>query len=105
MNEKRETARRAAAGARSRAAAAEEGRAPDAAAAAPARAVAEDHARDVRAALRELGCPAGATRRAVEFCLTLPDATLEERVRAALKFLCPATGFHGRVGASLGVRT
>ena len=96
MNDKREEARRAAA--RTRAAAAE-ARARAAEAEARSRAVAKEHARDVMACLRELGFNLGEARRAVEFCETIPDATLEERVRAALKFLCPKAR---RVGASGG---
>ena len=53
------------------------------------------------ACLRELGFRAGEARRAVEFCATFPDVTLEERVRSALKFLSPKPRFHGRVGTSL----
>ena len=64
MEEKRAEARRVAAEAR-------------------AHAATLDQARDVMACLRELGF------RAAEFCATLPDVTLEERVRAALKFMCP----------------
>ena len=44
------------------------------------------------AGLRALGFRAGEAREAAEFCETLLDATLEDRVRAALKFLCPAPG-------------
>ena len=118
MAEKREEARRAAAAARTRAAATTteaearartqareaeaEMRAQAAAAAeAHARAVATEQAREVMACLRELRFRAGETRRAAEFCATLPDATLEERVRAALGFLCPKPRFHDRDGTSL----
>ena len=104
MSEKREAARRAAAEARTRAAAAEaeaEARACATAAAERSRAVAEEHAAHVMACLRELGFRAGEARRAVEFCLTIRDATLEERVRAALKFLSPKPRFRGGVGTSL----
>ena len=44
---------------------------------------------DVMKGLRELGFGAAEARRAVESCKSLKDATLEDRVRAALKFLCP----------------
>ena len=92
MSEKWEEARRAAAEARKRAAAAEaEARSRVAEAQARSRAVADEHARDVMACLRELGFRAGEARRACEFCATLPEASLEERVRAALKFMCPKT--------------
>ena len=94
MSEKREHARRAAA-ARARAAAPE----------ARARAAAQEQARDVMAGLRELGFRAQEARRAAEFSETLPDATLEERVRAALKFLCPKTHFPGQIGTSAAAST
>ncbi|HYM81994.1 MAG TPA: hypothetical protein VEY91_11380 [Candidatus Limnocylindria bacterium] len=68
MGEKRDQARRAAAETR-------------------ARAAAKEQARDVVAGLRELGFRADEARRAAEFSGTLHVATLEERVRAALKFL------------------
>jgi 5-methylcytosine-specific restriction endonuclease McrA len=117
MSEKREQARRAAAEVRTRAAAAEaracapareaeaEARGRAAAAESRSRAVAEEQARDVTACLRGLGFRAGRARRAVECCATLPDATLEERVRATLKFLCPKARFHGRDGTSLQARS
>ena len=54
-----------------------------------ARALAKDHARDVWIGLRGLGCPAEEARRAAEFSQTLPGATLEERMRAALAALRP----------------
>jgi Holliday junction resolvasome RuvABC DNA-binding subunit len=76
---------------------------PAAAAAAPARAVAQEHAADVVKALRTLGCSAAEARRAAAFSATLPDATLEERVRAVLQCLGPKTRFHGRLGSSPGV--
>jgi 5-methylcytosine-specific restriction endonuclease McrA len=57
------------------------------AAEARARAVAVEHCRDVQAGLRELGFRADEARRAAEFSATLADATLEERMRAALKLL------------------
>jgi hypothetical protein len=75
MHEKRAAAQRAAAEARARAAQAE------------ARAAAEEEARDLMAGLRGLGCRADEARRAVEFCQALPDATFEERMRAALRFI------------------
>jgi len=52
----------------------------------------QEQTRDLMAGLRSLGFRASEARRAVEFCGTLLDATLEEQVRAALKFLCPASG-------------
>ena len=49
-------------------------------------------------------------RKAIEdasraFFTSFPDATLEERVRAALKFVCPKPRFHGPVGTSPEART
>jgi len=125
MSDKREQARRAAAEARARAAAAAaearthaaaearaqareaeaQARARAAAAEARSREVAGEQARDVTSCLRELGFRAGEARRAVECCATLPDATLEARVRAALRFLCPAPRSHNRDGTSLEART
>ena len=81
MSEKRQEARRAAAAARARSAEAQD----------RSGVVADEHAREVMACLRELGFRAGEAHRAVEFCESIPEATLEERVRAALKFLCPKT--------------
>ncbi|TMQ53373.1 MAG: hypothetical protein E6K73_01495 [Candidatus Eisenbacteria bacterium] len=115
MSAKREEARRAAAEAKARVAATgaeERTRAAKAEAEAQAaepearsRALAEEHARDVMSCLRELGFRASDARRAVEFSMTTPDATLEERVRTALKSLCPKTRFHGRVGTNSEART
>lgn len=53
-----------------------------------ARAVAKEQTLDVLAGLRELGCRIDQARRAAEFSETLHGATLEERMRASLKFLC-----------------
>ncbi len=50
---------------------------------------AEEHSKDIIAGLRELGFRADQARRAAEYCATLHNATLEARMRAALKFLCP----------------
>ena len=63
-------------------------------------ALAAQQVEDVRACLRELGFRASEARRAVEFCETIPAATLEERVRAALQFLCPRPRFRGRAETS-----
>ena len=52
----------------------------------------QEHVRDVMAGLRALGFRASEARQATEYCGTLLDTTLEERMRAALKFLCPAPG-------------
>jgi hypothetical protein len=56
---------------------------------------------EVIACLRELRFRPDEARRAAEFCETMFEATIEERVRAALKFLCPKVRFQGS-GASLG---
>jgi len=59
-----------------------------AAAEARARASAKEQTQDVVAGLRSLGCRADQARRAAEFSETLHGASLEERMRASLKFLC-----------------
>ncbi len=53
-----------------------------------AKAAAKERTRDVLAGLRGLGCRTDQARRAAEFSETLDGATLEERLRASLKFLC-----------------
>jgi hypothetical protein len=45
-----------------------------------------EHA-DLLAGLRSLGCRGELARRAAEFSQSLPGATLEERLRAALQFI------------------
>jgi hypothetical protein len=50
-------------------------------------AAAKEQFQDVLAGLRSLGCGANEARCAAEFSETFPGATLEERMRAALKFL------------------
>jgi len=116
MSAKREEARRTAAAARTRAAAharahvrarqaEQEAGARVVEAEARSQAPANEHAEEVRACLRELGFRPGEARRAVEFCKTIPAGTLEERVRAALKFLGPKPRFQGHVGTSLEART
>ncbi len=97
MLAKREESQRAAAGARAQADAEAKARAEAWAAEAEARAaeearalaLAQEHTRDLTTCLRELGFRAVEARRAIEHCATLADATLEQRVRAALQFLCP----------------
>ena len=85
MSEKRD-ARRAAA----RAKAAARARAEVAAASERAEAAAEQATeRDVVPWLRQLRFRDDEVRRAAAHCETIPDATLEERVRAALSFLGP----------------
>jgi 5-methylcytosine-specific restriction endonuclease McrA len=49
---------------------------------------------DVTPWLRHLGIRAEAARRAAKHCESLPDAPLEERVRAALSFLAPRVRYH-----------
>jgi hypothetical protein len=106
MAEKREAARCAAAEARARARQGEQQRRARAAGAeARSRAAAEEQAREVTTCLRQLGFRAGEARRAVEYCATRPDTTLEARVRAALRFLCPRPRSHNRDGTSLEART
>jgi hypothetical protein len=75
MRRKRQEARVAAAESRSRLAAE-----------ARARAV-KERLQEIVAGLRNLGCRSDEARRAAEFSMTLEHATLEERMRAALKFL------------------
>jgi hypothetical protein len=70
------------------------------AAEARAREAAQEQARDVMACLRNLGCRAEEARRAIQFCETLPVTTIEERGRAALRFLGQKPGLHHRIGAS-----
>lgn len=82
MNEKRNEARRAS-----------EARAQAAAEETRAKATAREQAKDVLAGLRQLGFRADEARRAAEFSENLHDATLEERMRAALKFLSPKPAF------------
>ena len=53
-----------------------------------ARAAAKEQTLDVVAGLRGLGCRVDQARRAAEFSEALHGATLEERIRASLKFLC-----------------
>ncbi len=77
IRRKRQEARLAAAEARERADAE-----------ARARAAAKEQTLDVLAGLRGLGCRIDQARRAAEFSETLHNATLEERMRASLKFLC-----------------
>jgi hypothetical protein len=61
---------------------------------------AREQERDVMAGLRELGVRGDEARRAVAFSQSLQDVTLEERMRAALRFLCPKTS---RANAAVGI--
>jgi hypothetical protein len=58
--------------------------------------------RDVVPWLRRLGVRPGDARRAAELCERIPDASLEERVRFALKHLAPP---HRRVGTTTATAT
>jgi hypothetical protein len=71
----------------------EEARAP--AKANPKSAVTDDHTRDILAGLHQLGVRADLARRAAEIAATLRDATLEERMKVALKALAPKPRPHG----------
>ncbi|HYM80255.1 MAG TPA: hypothetical protein VEY91_11405, partial [Candidatus Limnocylindria bacterium] len=51
--------------------------------------------------LRQLGFGADQARCAAKLCETIPDASLEERVRVALSFFHPRLG-QGRAANSLG---
>jgi 5-methylcytosine-specific restriction endonuclease McrA len=84
MKRKHHEARCAAAEAKAQAASEEQAAAREKAAKAQA---IRDEVQDVFAGLRNLGCRANEARRAAEFSETLQDATLEERMRAALMFL------------------
>jgi 5-methylcytosine-specific restriction endonuclease McrA len=63
---------------------------------APVPAKTPDPERDVTPWLRRLGFRADEARRAAAHCESLPEASLEERVRAALSFLRPGRPSSGR---------
>jgi 5-methylcytosine-specific restriction endonuclease McrA len=86
MDAKREEARRAAEAKQH--ARAEAARAASEQAAEQARAL-EEQAKDMICGLRNLGFRADQARRAAESTAMMTSATLEERIRAALKILCP----------------
>jgi 5-methylcytosine-specific restriction endonuclease McrA len=79
MEEKRENARRAK---EARARAAAEAQAQSAS-------LAKERANEVIPYLRRLGFNADVSRRAAEYCESIPDAPLEERVRRALSYFRP----------------
>jgi 5-methylcytosine-specific restriction endonuclease McrA len=81
MEEKRENARRAKEARTDARAAAE--------AQAQAAALAKERANEVIPYLRRLGFNADESRRAAAFCESIPDASLEERVRRALSYFRP----------------
>ena len=87
MARKRQEARLAAAEARALAACNAAGTRAEAAAEADETAEAKEQTQDVLTGLRSLGCRGNEARRAAEFSQALHGATLEERMRAALKFL------------------
>jgi hypothetical protein len=53
------------------------------------RAAAREQIEDVVSGLRNLGVPAARARRAAELSAPAPDATIEQRMRAALRWLVP----------------
>jgi len=61
-----------------------------------------EHAENVAAALRGLGFRAEETRRAIEHCAATHGITLEDQVRAALRFLRPARAVTIRCAALSG---
>jgi 5-methylcytosine-specific restriction endonuclease McrA len=90
MDEKREAARSAAeAKERARAEAARAKAASEQAAKEAETRALEEEAKDVVCGLRNLGFRADQARRAANYSVTITGVTLEERFRAALKFLCP----------------
>ena len=62
--------------------------------------VVDGQVRDVMAGLRKLGVRAADARCAAEYSRSLAEASLEERMRCALMFLCPRVG---RSGPSVGM--
>jgi hypothetical protein len=69
---------------------------------APEPATESSNDRDVTPYLRKLGCTAVETRRVAALCESIPNASLEERVRFALKHLMPP---HRRVPAGMATAT
>jgi len=61
------------------------------------RAQARMAAEEVLPALRALGFSAGESRRAAALCEAIPRASLEDRVKKALSYLCPKSRPHGLV--------
>jgi hypothetical protein len=96
MNQKREQARRAREE-RAGAGAVKEVAAAAAASQSPVNPVADTLSQDVFAGLRELGILGDRARRAVDYSESIADATLEGRMRAALKYIRPRVS---RTGAS-----
>jgi fused signal recognition particle receptor len=67
-----------------------------------ARAIAMQDAQDVLTGLRGLGVRAEQARLAAEFSKTLQNATLEQKMRAALKLVCPRARVQDFTGTSAG---
>jgi hypothetical protein len=105
MDEKRREARRVAQAKELARAEAARAAAEQAAAQAQERAVAEEQSKDLICGLRNLGFRADQARRAAESTAAMTDATLEERIRAALKMLCPKRSNEGRGGTAVAVST
>jgi 5-methylcytosine-specific restriction endonuclease McrA len=105
MDEKRREARRAAQAKERARAEAARAAAEQAAAQAQERAVAEEQSKDLICGLRNLGFRADQARRAAEATAEMTDATLEERIRAALKILCPKRSHEGRAGTAVAAAT
>jgi hypothetical protein len=74
----------------------------EARAAADALAVAREQTLDVEAGLRGLGVRAEQARRAAEFSESLQGATLEQRLRAALRYLYPRVRVEGQAPTGAG---
>jgi len=88
MSQKREQAQRANE-ARKQAAAEKEHARARAAEAQECLRAAQEQAKDLTAGLQGLGFRSAEIRRAVDYCASIPETTLEARVRAALTFLRP----------------
>jgi hypothetical protein len=105
MDEKRREARRAAQAMERARAEAARAAAEEAAAQAQAQAIAEEQTKDLICGLRNLGFRADQARRAAEATATMTGATLEERIPAALKMLCPKRSHEGRAGTAVAAAT
>jgi hypothetical protein len=98
MDEKREEARRAAQAKEHARAEAARAKAASEQAAKDEQARALEQSKDMICGLRNLGFRADQARRAAESTAAMTYATLEERIRAALKILCPKRSNVGRSG-------
>lgn len=63
--------------------------------------VSKEDLEDVVTCLRQLKFSSDEARRAATFCATLPDISLEARVRRAIGFLAPKARFQGRAGPTV----